>query len=195
MLLYFRFPLNRKEKQVLRDGSHDITGRYSINTITIFPKLFDLSAYSQLKADLDKEAKAEAEREMRRLKEQEEQQRRQLEDRRLRELAAIQQADVSDAERQKMLQEHERNMARLQEELRQEQERGRAALLMKLEAQRQKREATEKAKLAKAALLNEEENNRSRMMDRLTETPREQTGTGQLRDFSHRLILNRSDRN
>ena len=106
--------------------------------------------------DLDADKKREEMREKNKQEERSKLTRQQLEEKRVQEEQEINNMQVSEEEKERLLKEHAENMATYEENLKSEQSRSKDALAAKLAARRNKRAAAEKAKIEKAAVLEED---------------------------------------
>lgn len=124
-----------------------------------------------LEAELKEEHLQEAEREKRREADREDTRQNQLEERKNKELEDIQNKQVSQDEKDRLMKEHNENMAIFEEGMRKERLRGKEALHAKLVARRTQRASVSKAKLQSDAVICIEDSHQRSMVGDDSEQP------------------------
>lgn len=129
-------------------------------------------ACSDLEAQLEADRLRDEEREKQRQEEREHRRQQQIEEKARRERADIEQMKVGEDERERLLREHDENIAKYDLSLKDEQARSQAALKAKLEARRNKKRAVEMARLEKDMVLEGEEAQKRELLDEMKEESR-----------------------
>ena len=134
--------------------------------------------YSELEAQLEAERLRDEERERQRQEDREQRRQQQIEEKARRERADIEQMKVGEDERERLLREHDENIAKYDLSLKQEQSRAQAALKAKLEARRNKKRAAGVARLEKDFVLEEQEVQKRELLEEMKEESRSKAADG-----------------